>query len=200
MGRQNYSGWRKKRVYISDCFRHGGDKVDQRGGIFNAENANNYGQYVGKRYETFPNIIWINGGDRSGGGDNMPIWDALARGIKSKDTNHLMTFHPLGRNTSSTWFHDRKWLDFNSCHHYTYDIFEKLISGDYNKQPIKPIINLEPCYEDHPVRSQPKGVYICGLMRPMSGMQCIGVCLAVHSITPMVVTLSGNLWLRDVVP
>lgn len=102
------------------------------------------------------------GGDRSGGGDNTPVWDAMARGIKSEDTNHLMTFHPLGRNTSSTWFHDREWLDFNSCqtghHHYTYDIFEKLICGDYDKEPVKPVINSEPCYEDHPVRSQPEGV------------------------------------------
>lgn len=143
-----------------------GDKVDRAWGqgpvVFNEENAFLYGQYLGRRYAGFRNIIWIMGGDRSGGGDNTAVWDAMARGIKSEDTNHLMTFHSLGRNTSSAWFHDREWLDFNSAHtghhHYTFDIFEKLISGDYSREPTKPIINLEPCYEDHPVRSQPKGV------------------------------------------
>ncbi len=158
---------KEKGIYIG-LLPTWGDKVDKSWGqgpvIFNTENAYAYGQYLGKRYKDYPNIIWIIGGDRSGGGNNTPIWDAMARGIKSEETNHLMTFHPLGRNTSSTWFHDREWLDFNSCqtghHHYMYDIFEKLICGDYDKDPVKPVLNSEPCYEDHPVKNQPKGVSI----------------------------------------
>jgi hypothetical protein len=51
-----------------------------------------------------------------------------------------MTFHPIGAETSGSWFHDYDWLDFNSCQtghaYYTYDIFEKLIAGDYNRQPL----------------------------------------------------------------
>lgn len=143
-----------------------GDKVDKQWGkgpvVFNTENSYHYGQYLGSRYKNSPNIIWIIGGDRSGGGNNTAVWNALARGIKSTDTNHLMTFHPSGRNSSGEWFHDKEWLDFNSSHtghhHYTYDVFERLVLQDYNKYPVKPTINLEPCYEDHPIRSQPKGV------------------------------------------
>ncbi|WP_301827688.1 DUF4038 domain-containing protein [uncultured Parabacteroides sp.] len=67
-----------------------------------------------------------------------------------------MTFHPYGRHTSSKWFHDAVWLDFNSSQtghaNCSFDIFENLVVGDYNKQPVKPCINMEPCYEDHPVR------------------------------------------------
>src|SRR5512133_2255635 len=71
-----------------------GDKVD-RGSwgkgpeIFNPENAFTYGKFLGERYKNFPNIIWIIGGDRSGGtnskntGSNFPVWDAMGRGIKS---------------------------------------------------------------------------------------------------------------------
>ena len=77
-----------------------GDKVDKRWGvgpiIFNKENAYKYGQWIGNRYKDYPNIIWINGGDREGGGDNKPVWDALAEGIKLVDKNHLMTYHPGG--------------------------------------------------------------------------------------------------------
>jgi len=94
-----------------------GDKVDKRWGtgpvIFNKEDAFRYGQWIGNRYKDFPNIIWINGGDRDGGGDNKPIWEALANGIKSADKDHLMTFHPWGERSSSEWFHDSAWLDFN---------------------------------------------------------------------------------------
>lgn len=86
----------------------------------------------------------------------MPVWNALANAIKSIDKNHLMTFHPYGRHTSSQWFHNADWLDFNSSQtghaNCSFDIFENLIVGDYNKLPVKPCINMEPCYEDHPVR------------------------------------------------
>ena len=36
----------------------------------------------GKRYRDYKNIIWINGGDRDGGGENKPVWDAIAGGHK----------------------------------------------------------------------------------------------------------------------
>ncbi len=60
-----------------------GDKVDKGGWgkgpeIFNPENAFAYGKFLGERYKNFPNIIWIGGGDRSGGtnskntGTNFP--------------------------------------------------------------------------------------------------------------------------------
>lgn len=84
-----------------------GDKVDKQWGqgpvIFNPENAFLYGQFLGERYKDHPNIIWINGGDRQCKG-NEAIWNALARGIRSVDDKHLMTFHPwvpvLHRNAS----------------------------------------------------------------------------------------------------
>lgn len=137
-----------------------GDKIDKQWGVgpvvFNKQNAFIYGQYLGKRYKEFPNIIWIIGGDRSGGGANTVIWQAMAQGIRSVDTNHLMTFHPLGSNTSGSWFHHEDWLDFNSCQtghaHSSFDIFNKLLVGDYTRKPHKPCINMEPCYEDHPFR------------------------------------------------
>ncbi len=142
-----------------------GDKVDrQQWGagpeIFNASNAFTYGQFLGKRYKDFSNIIWINGGDRLGGGKNTAIWDALGRGIKSEDKNHLMTYHPSGESSSSMWFHDREWLDFNSFQtghaQRSYDIYRKLLVGDYDKKPIKPCFDMEPRYEDHPVAWNPK--------------------------------------------
>ena len=49
-----------------------GDKVDKQWGkgpvIFNQDNGFRYGKWIGDRYKGYPNIIWINGGDRNGGG------------------------------------------------------------------------------------------------------------------------------------
>jgi hypothetical protein len=140
-----------------------GDKVDKRWGvgpvIFNKDNAYKYGQWIGKRYKDFPNIIWINGGDRDGGGDNTPIWDAIGEGIKSVDKNHLMTFHPWGERSSSEWFHNSSWLDFNMCQtghgQRSYAIYKRIIVRDYELNPVKPCFDGEPRYEDHPVGWNP---------------------------------------------
>ncbi len=136
-----------------------GDKVEKKWGvgpeIFNVENAFQYGKFLGKRYKNFPNIIWMNGGDRSADGKSFDIWDALARGIKSEDNNHLMTFHPQGERSSSEWFHETDWCDFNICqtsHAQTdYAIYERLLVKDYNLQPVKPCMDAEPRYEDIPI-------------------------------------------------
>jgi hypothetical protein len=80
---------------------------------------------------------------------------AMARGLAKGDGgNHLRTFHPPGGNGSSTWFHDEEWLDFNmrqnghvpeftGRYHKTFE--------DYQRTPIKPVLDGEPIYEDHPV-------------------------------------------------
>jgi hypothetical protein len=141
-----------------------GDKVDKQWGvgpvIFNAENAAVYGEIVGKRYKDFKNIIWINGGDRLGGGDNFAVWNALANGIKKQDKNHLMTYHPMGYNSSSKWFHNESWLDFNMMQtghsERSYEVYSKLMVADYNLKPVKPTFDGEPRYEDHPHNWKPE--------------------------------------------
>jgi hypothetical protein len=76
------------------------------------EKAAKYGRFLGERYRSKPNIIWMIGGDIMGD-KGMESWDALARAIRKADAQHLMTFHPRGRTTSAWWYNDREWLDFN---------------------------------------------------------------------------------------
>jgi len=141
-----------------------GDKVNKQWGtgpvIFNSENAYQYGRWIGNRYKDFPNIIWINGGDRDGGGANTAVWNAIGEGIKSADKNHLMTFHPWGERSSSEWFHTSTWLDFNMCQtghgQRSYAIYKEIIVRDYNLEPVKPCFDGEPRYEDHPVGWNPE--------------------------------------------
>ena len=136
-----------------------GDKVNRKWGvgpeIFDEWNARKYGRFLGRRYREFPNIIWINGGDRPGG-EKTIVWDALAEGICAEDSTHLMTYHPSGEASSGMWFHNRDWLDFNmfqSGHAQTdFAIYKRLLIPDYERNPVKPVLDGEPRYEDIPIR------------------------------------------------
>ena len=121
--------------------------------------ARDYGRLVGQRYRGAPNLIWINGGDRRAG-TFEPIWDALAQGLREGDGGtHLITYHPGGGHSSSEWFHDRDWLDFNMLQsgHGARDAANyDLIARDYARTPVKPTLDGEPRYEDHPINWDPK--------------------------------------------
>ena len=140
-----------------------GDKFNIKWGagpeVFTPENAYTYGNYLGNRYKNDP-IIWILGGDRNPENEeDLSIIRAMAKGIKEGDAgNHLMTFHPQGGNNSSQWFHHDEWLDFNffQSGHGPRDApnFEHTLKN-YALEPVKPTMDGEPRYEDHPVRFSP---------------------------------------------
>lgn len=127
--------------------------------LINTTNAGTYGEFLGSRYKGSPNIIWILGGDRSAKGFES-VWREMVKGIKTGDEGrHLMTYHPLGGKSSSTWFHNEAWLDFNMLQsgHEARDLPNyELVASDYKKSPTKPTLDGEPRYEDHPVNWQPK--------------------------------------------
>ena len=136
-----------------------GDKWNQKWGvgpeIFTPETAEHYGRWLGRRYKD-DQIIWILGGDRPIENDlHREIITALARGLRSGDEGrHLMTFHPTGGRGSAEWFHDADWLDFNmrqNGHEVSYTERYHATRRDYDRQPVKPVMDGEPIYEDHPI-------------------------------------------------
>jgi hypothetical protein len=157
----------KKGLYIG-FLPTWGDKVLKKWGvgpeIFNPVNAEQYGFFLGKRYGHRPNLIWILGGDRPCERESdIAVWRAMAKGIKDgeKATNngihHLMTYHPLGHNTSSTWFHQEDFIDFNMIQsgHGQLDMPNyRMIKHDYDLTPVKPALDGEPRYDNHPVRDK----------------------------------------------
>jgi hypothetical protein len=133
-----------------------GDKMPGMSGngphIFNESNARIYGEYLGRRYKDKP-IIWILGGDRNVTNDTIfTIWKAMAEGLRKGDGgNHLITMHPGGQNTSSQWFHNEEWFDFNLCQSGHATHFNKVYEyaqHDYLLYPSKPYVDGEPAYED----------------------------------------------------
>jgi len=138
-----------------------GDKWNKKWGkgpvVFDSSNAKIFGTWLGNRYKDKP-IIWILGGDRPIESDaQAKIIRAMAFGIKKGDGGkHLMTFHPTGGQTSSQWFHNDDWLDFNmhQTGHKDRGSWDS-ITKDYQRTPIKPVIDGEPLYEDHPINFDP---------------------------------------------
>ncbi len=141
-----------------------GDKIfkDRWGNgpeIFNIENAKIFGNWIANRYKNRKNIIWILGGDRNPreGSQDLAIWRAMASGIVEAfggNEKVLITFHPQpNKDGASEWFHDDNWFDFNmyqTGHCRDNDVYN-LIKGSYERQNIKPVVDGEPVYEDHPV-------------------------------------------------
>ena len=98
-----------------------GDKVDHQWGagpvVFNPENAEVYGRFLGERYREQTNIVWILGGDRPAiheDHDYRPIWRAMAAGIDAgMERPSFKTYHPAGGRSTSAWLHDEDWLDMH---------------------------------------------------------------------------------------
>lgn len=75
----------------------------------------------------------------------------MAEGLEEGDEeNHLITYHLIGRQSSSWWFHDAEWLDFNFIQsgHFIHNTSYEIVSEDYGKEPVKPTMDSEPGYEN----------------------------------------------------
>ncbi len=132
--------------------------------FINELQAKKYAAFIANRFKNKTNIIWLNGGDIKGS-DAVEIWNSIGNTIRSIDKNHLIGFHPRGRNSSATWFHLEPWLDFNmfqSGHrsydqdtsfnetlHYGEDNW-RYVQDDYQLLPTKPTFDGEPSYEGIP--------------------------------------------------
>jgi hypothetical protein len=136
-----------------------GDKWNLKWGVgpvvFTPANAATYGEWIGRRYKDSRSVFWILGGDRPIESDtHRAIINAMAAGVRRGDGGaHLITFHPWAKHGSSEWFHDADWLDFNmrqNGHPAEYPYYART-RADYDRRPIKPVIDGEPIYEDHPI-------------------------------------------------
>lgn len=131
-----------------------------KNGSVSREEARLYAKWLADRYKNRWNIIWLNGGDIKGS-DSLSTWKIIGNTLNENDRNHLITFHPFGRTTSSQWFHNEPWLDFNMFQsgHRSYDLDTsraehrfgpdnyRFLQLDYPLKPVKPTLDGEPSYE-----------------------------------------------------
>ncbi len=135
--------------------------------FLNEDNVEKYVRFLAERYGDRPNIIWILGGDIRGD-KYAALYRKAGQLFKELNPDKLVSFHPFGRTSSSLWFHEENWLDFNMYQsgHRRYDQ-ASLGAWDDNKQketffgedcwkyadrdramvPRKPTVDAEPSYE-----------------------------------------------------
>ncbi len=119
--------------------------------VITTKNARAYGRWLGARYKNAPNVVWVNGGDRTPTGFE-DVFRELARGLREGDGGtHLITYHPCGWRSSAQFFHDEDWLDFNMIETWTEwsKIYPAVVS-DALRAPRKPVVLGEGAYENGP--------------------------------------------------
>ena len=135
--------------------KNAGDRLGTNG---IPEKMQAYCMFLSQRYAK-RNIFWILGGDSTANDEAglkiQHITDLEAQGLiegaKSAGVDKIMiSYHPTGEQSSSFWFHDRSWLDFNSIQsgHFINTINFQLVGDDYAKTPAKPTLDMEPGYEN----------------------------------------------------
>ena len=120
-------------------------------GMMRANGVNkckDYGRYVGNRYKSFDNIIWMSGNDfqswRDAGDDDLV--KAVATGIKEVDQRHIHTLE-LDYYVSSS-LDNANWTDVvNLNAAYTYFPTYIEVLKDYNRTPVVPAFLIEADYE-----------------------------------------------------
>jgi hypothetical protein len=129
------------------------------------EKCRAWGQFVGKRYRNFDNLVWIIGGDRNPDNAREHV-NAVARGVKEFDNRHLFTAHCHPENSALDQYKDDGWLDVNNT--YTYGIVHKKLLADYRRAPAMPYFLTESTYEgEHnatpvQIRRQAYWAILCG--------------------------------------
>jgi hypothetical protein len=109
-----------------------------------AEKSRDWGRYVGKRYASFNNIVWLIGGDRNPETAREDV-DAVVAGIKEFDQRHIFSAHCHPENSAVDQYGQEGWVDLNTT--YTYNIVHAMLLRDYQRTPAKPFVLIESSYE-----------------------------------------------------
>lgn len=136
--------------------------------LITEENIGEYVSFLAKRFGKYPNVIWLLGGDIRGD-KYHDLYCKEGRLLKELTPDKLIGYHPFGRTSSSLWFHEESWLDFNMFQsgHRRYDQYTlgawddnrldvetyfgednwRYVDRDLAMNPPKPTVDGEPSYE-----------------------------------------------------
>jgi Protein of unknown function (DUF4038)/Putative collagen-binding domain of a collagenase len=132
-------------VFLDPIETGGWLKVLRRNGV---ANAYAYGRYLGLRYRSYTNIVWLNGNDfqtwRNPSDDALVL--AVAKGIKSVDRHQLQTVE-LNYQVSTS-LDDARWSGIIGLDGaYTYAATYAEVLKAYNNKDHIPAFMLEASYE-----------------------------------------------------
>lgn len=105
-----------------------------------------YGQYLGTKFSSCNNIIWLNGGDRDPGNRALP--DAVANGIHTNDSAKLMTAHCNQDSNPRTIYSGSAWtMSMGGVYTYNDTIYADYDTA-FGESPTKPCVSMESRYEN----------------------------------------------------
>ncbi|HVF27086.1 MAG TPA: glycoside hydrolase family 140 protein [Pyrinomonadaceae bacterium] len=123
--------------------------------INGTEKCRQFGRYVGARYKSFPNVMWLLGGDRKPE-EFFDVVRAMGVGVSETDSNHLRTVHPSPPFSALELYPNEAWLDFNVTYTYSPDNMKvgrrqlhvyHTSRQDYQRTPVMPFVLIESTYE-----------------------------------------------------
>jgi hypothetical protein len=132
-------------------------------------------------------VLWILGGDAEYRGAKAERWRQIGRAVFGGRDHAPVALHPNGMSWHADEFHDETWLDligYQGCHFGDDNALTWAVYGppasEWRLQPSRPIINLEPPYENHVDLSNPerrfsaddvrRAVYWSLLVSPTAGV------------------------------
>ena len=108
-----------------------------------------YGTYVGNRYKSYPNIVWVQGGDYTPSGADLDNVNAVANGIKAGVGGvHLHAAH-WGEEISGLEGPSVTWLNVDTTYTYsTPHVYQKTLSDRARDVGKRPFFLLESSFEN----------------------------------------------------
>lgn len=103
-----------------------------------------WGEWLGRRFGRFDNLIWCIGGDRNPGALRAEL-DAVAGGIRRAGGTGLFTAHVHPECSTVDEYPGADWLDLNLT--YTYGIVHRALLEDWRRTPTWPFLLVESTYE-----------------------------------------------------
>lgn len=132
-----------------------------------------WGQYVGKRYRDFDNIIWCIGGDADPSIQKQKVL-TFVNGLREADSRHLITAHNIPEEFAATPWEGMNWLSINNLYSYSQSLYT-LCKKAYEKKPVMPYFLIESAYENEHnstprrLRSEIYWPMLCGGMGFLGG-------------------------------
>jgi hypothetical protein len=110
-------------------------------------------RYMVARYGAH-HVSWLLGGDGKYWDELEDRWKYIGQEVFRDKAQGISTTHPMGGKWIGDIYGDEEWYEidgYQSSHgtgQRTVDLINKTVAEGWHKQSPKPVINLEPCYEE----------------------------------------------------
>jgi len=94
------------------------------------EKSRKYGQYLGKKFSHFDNLLWIMGGDNDPKGDRESLFAFFDGLYEAAPKHQLMTYHASPPHSSTDLFQYADWLGFSFIYTYWREKPNEWITAD----------------------------------------------------------------------